>query len=346
MTATTPQNNSQSQTSFDNPDQLQQNNTSQSNGQPKSTKNVASDKHNKKKLTDAEATILAAVIGAIGAGIFGYGVFSATQHYQDDDGRQKALNEYTTSMKELIVSSDIERTNSQMVADLQDSRTFLVMRELEGDGDRKGQVLRFLHETCLIKTEVGAARCVRNLLEQELQQARENLRMAKVDLSGIDLDEVDLQDASVPNIDLHGAYMRGANLQKAALSGADLRDANLAARPKSSSLPSLKPSNLQGAKLKWAVFVRANLMGVNLSKADLSSANLQDADLRKATLTNAILAGTKLDGACYVKGTEARYFPPGFNPKEHNMIAIPEDQSDPNEPATFKPCPKVSTPYF
>ena len=50
----------------------------------------------------AKAARCAAYIGAVGAFVAGVVVFSATQYYQENDGRQKALNDYTNSMKELL----------------------------------------------------------------------------------------------------------------------------------------------------------------------------------------------------------------------------------------------------
>jgi uncharacterized protein YjbI with pentapeptide repeats len=267
----------------------------------------------------------AAVIGAVGAGIFGGLLWLATQHYQNDDGQQKALNEYTTSMKELIVSSDIERTNSQMVADLQYSRTFLVMRELEGDGDRKGQILRFLYETCLIKTEVAAERCIQHLPEDKQRQAREN--MANVDLGGIDLNGVNLQDTWAPNMDLREAYMEEANLQNVALSGSNLTGATLT------------KSNFQKAILEWAVFDEADLTEINFSQAqlghasfvgaNLTGAKLSNANLRGANLRNATLTGADLTNAIYDADTKLSDSITDEQAKELGMIKIePEARLD------------------
>lgn len=316
--------------------------------------------------------IIAAGIGAVGAIVAGVAVFSATQYYQENDGRQKALNDYTTGMKELMASTNIDRKAPQRVAALQYAKTLLVMRELDGDGDRKGQALRFLHETCLITTQEVTQRCLE--LKNILPKGGE-----KIDLRGVNLNGIDLKDTWIPYVNLREAYMKGANLQNADLTGVDLTDAVLAATPKSNfqdawldvllrpnnigMLFFSKSSNLQKAKLKSAIFdhaeltdvdfreaqlfqarfvsanlLRANLRGADLRNADLSSADLRGADLRDANLTNA-----KLDGACYVEGEETQYFSPDFDPKQHNMVALPENNSDLNKPNDFKPCPSKTS---
>lgn len=213
--------------------------TSLNNGQvtntsvaPGKNEHASDENEIKAAKVQAAAAVWAAIIGAVGAGIFGFAVFMATQHYQKDDGRQKALNEYTTSMKELIASTDIDRKAPQRVAALQYAKTLLVMRELDEDGDRKGQALRFLHENCLVTTKEVTQRCV--ALEQSLDKEPGKIAEEKIDLRGVNLNGIDLKDTWIPHVNLRGAYMRGANLQNADLKGADLRftdltDANLAA---------------------------------------------------------------------------------------------------------------------
>lgn len=285
----------------------------------------------------------AAVIGAAGALAAAYGVFLITQYYQDNDSRQRALNDYVNSMKELIASTGIERDNPHTLAALQRSRTLLIMRELGEDGDRKGQVLRFLHETCLFKTGEGTKRCAQSLLEGGQQEAIENTVTAN--LSGINLDNVVLQDVWAPNMNLSGVYMRGANLQESALSGSEFVRATLTA------------SNFQNSTLAWTVFEGADLTAVNFSSAQMYRAsfvgsNLTEADLRGADLRFANLAYTNLSdasdltGVCYVEGTETRYFPPGFDPNAFGMVAIPATESNPNDSANFKSCPPVSLPQL
>ncbi|MBI4781633.1 MAG: pentapeptide repeat-containing protein [Oscillatoriophycideae cyanobacterium NC_groundwater_1537_Pr4_S-0.65um_50_18] len=261
-----------------------------------------------------EPTIFAAIIT-----IFAASVTSAiTQGVQTEDGRQKALNDYVNGMRELIASEQIDRSNPQMTADLQDSRTFLVMRELDGDGDRKGQILRFLHETCLIRTAIALERCATLSSSDEglsfeaqklkLKVLHDKLQDAQVTLSGINLNGVVLEDAWVPNMDLQGAYMKGANLEKADLRGANLTGADITPNPEegfwrkfflTEGMLKLFPidpveANLKSARLNWA-----NLTNANLTNADLTRANLRGTDLSNSDLT-----GVKLEKAIYDSGTK------------------------------------------
>ena len=85
--------------------------------------------------------------------------------------------------------------------------------------NRKGVVLQFLHEACLIyKGEV-----IIDLSGADLRWA--DLRHVK--LNGADLSGVDLSGADLRNSDLSEANLSGANLSKANLSGANLLGTDL-----------------------------------------------------------------------------------------------------------------------
>jgi uncharacterized protein YjbI with pentapeptide repeats len=232
-----------------------------------------------------EPTVFAGLVAVFAT----WATFSITQDVQERDGRQKALNDYVNGMKELIASTQVDRSNGQMAAGLKNSRTFLVMRELDGDGDRKGQALRFLYETCLIRSN-----CSRTT--------------PKVTLNGINLNGIVLEDAWVPHLNLQKTYMKGANLKKADLTRADLTEADLTPNQEKrfwQTLPVLgwvlKPlfpgvveADLQEANLSSAILNRANLSNANLSRV-----NLRGADLRNTNLT-----GAELESAIYDSNTD------------------------------------------
>lgn len=238
--------------------------------------------------------------------------FAIAQKVQTEDGRQKALNDYTNSMKELVASTQIAREDAKMTASLQNSRTFLVMRELDGDGDRKGQILRLLYEACLIPTDKALERCV--TLESSRkdwqiggkEDTRYNkLREAKVKLSGINLNGVVLEDASTPNMDLTGAFMKGANLENADLAGSNLTRTDFTKNKEAGCLDSLWDSipiiDLAGDLIGWMVKpfcpAKAKLKGIRLDWAVLTDANLKNADLTQAKLIKAKLEGANLSNA-------------------------------------------------
>jgi hypothetical protein len=138
--------------------------------------------------------------------------------------------------------------------------TLATLRRL--DGERRGQVVRFLQEARLLEP--------RNL---------------RVDLEGADLRRAELpgaelEYASLYSTDLRDANLRGANLTGADLSGADLRRAHLGGTY-------LIHAGLAGAVLREADLGQANLRGANLQGAQLSRAHLSGADLGFAVLVGA-----------------------------------------------------------
>jgi uncharacterized protein YjbI with pentapeptide repeats len=143
--------------------------------------------------------------------------------------------------------------------------TLATLRRL--DGERKGEVIRFLYEARLLDIENP-----RVLLE------RANLTNAHLygRFRGANLYNADLTDA-----DLYAADLQGANLELTNLYGADLTFADL-----------------QGANLHDAIAQGVILKGAHLEGADLRYVDLKDADLGGAHLDDAtILGGTRLEGA-------------------------------------------------
>lgn len=288
----------------------------------------------------------AAFIGIVGSALTGFILFQVTQHYQGNDGRQKALNEYVNSMKELIASTQVDRASAEKIAALAYSKTLLAMRELDEDGDRKGQALRFLHENCLVTIDKKDGKV------PSLCGTRQDIKNGeKFNLHGANLNGIILEDTWVPNVNLRKVYMKGANLQNADLSGADLREANISPNQKSvwwGNLPFPKgtPGNaiLRNTKLSNADLTKANLRNADLSQAELSSTNLSQADLRFANLVGANLDGANLTSACYIAGTETTYFPSGFDPKKAGMVPMTKEESNPQAKDTYKPCFSPSNP--
>ncbi|NJO80547.1 MAG: pentapeptide repeat-containing protein [Cyanobacteria bacterium RM1_2_2] len=119
------------------------------------------------------------------------------------------------------------------------------------------------------------------------------------------------------------------------LSGADIKHVVL----ENAWLPRI---NLRNAELDKSNFRNASLWSANLQDAKLAGADLTGADLRFAMLQSATLEKATLKKACYVEGTEATYFPLGFEPETFDMVAIPEDQSYPSKP-NFQRCKAVAS---
>lgn len=259
----------------------------------------------------------------------------------NDNQRQKAMSDYFEQMTELILDTekfgkfDENNPSAQLIAR---AKTLNTLRQL--DGERKGQVLKFLYEANLIgkcqpdltldlnNFQLKPEHCqpsLLNLSEAKLDGTTfEKLGLQGIDLTGIDLKRASLENAQLPNIglagadmqsvqlngaNLKGAFLRGAKMWRASLIGTQLTDANLVEAKLNTA--SLNQADLRGAKLKGAV-----LQAAELKQSKLDNADLQGADLRNANLEGASLEGAKLQGAIYNNGTVFG----NFNPEGSGMI--------------------------
>ena len=139
--------------------------------------------------------------------------------------------------------------------------TLTALRRL--DGERKGEVVRFLAEAELLGIE-----------------------NPRVDLDAADLTSANLKDANLSDLDFDGANLAGANLAGAFLDQSVLESANLGGA--NLARASLWETDLQGANLEGANLAFADLDGVVLDFA-----NFADADLRGALLASANLRRAK-----------------------------------------------------
>jgi hypothetical protein len=153
--------------------------------------------------------------------------------------REDTLQRYLDRMSELVLDKKLpESQPHDPVRAMARARTLTVLRSL--DGNRKGQVVKFLYESDLIGKVVGEGRLIE----------------AIIDLSGVDLSGANLSDdADLRNANLSHAWLSGANL-----SGVDLRNANLSF------------ANLWGVNLRYAKLSGANLWTAYLECADLTGA--------------------------------------------------------------------------
>jgi uncharacterized protein YjbI with pentapeptide repeats len=159
-----------------------------------------------------------------------------------DRAREDALQRYLDRMSELILDKNLRESNrddasfrvgsisllpGDAVRATARARTFTVLRSL--DGNRKGEVVRFLYEADLIGNAVLGER-----LEAIVDLQLANLRGANLvgtNLRGANLRTVlmfaNLAYAKMSDADLQYANLRGANLREADLREADLEGANL-----------------------------------------------------------------------------------------------------------------------
>ena len=166
------------------------------------------------------------------------------------------LDGYFQQMSDLMLKNKLRSSKrADPVRSVAYTVTLTTLRRL--DGERKGEVVIFLHNARLNK---GGSPV---------------FGLKGADLTGAKLEEADLVDVN----------LGGADLTRADLAGADL------------ALAHLMEANLEGADLNGAILLLANLKGANLKGANLSYANLEAADLTDADLTNADLSNARLMNA-------------------------------------------------
>jgi hypothetical protein len=127
----------------------------------------------------------------------------------DQQRKEDSLQRYLDRMQELLLDKGLRTSEKDAeIRATARARTLTVLRSL--DGDRKGQVVRFLHEADLIGKAV-----------------REESEESRVIEAIIDLRTADLSFAFLHRADLNQANLILADLGDANLSGANLRDADL-----------------------------------------------------------------------------------------------------------------------
>jgi hypothetical protein len=144
------------------------------------------------------------------------------QHNGTDSGvsdqEEAALQAYLDRMSDLLLTKGLRE--SQPGNNVREVARAWTLTALQRVGkNRKGVVLQFLHEACLIyKGEV-----IIDLSGADLRWADlRHTRLDRADLSGVDLSAADLS-----NSDLSEANLSGADLSEANLSGANLRGTDL-----------------------------------------------------------------------------------------------------------------------
>jgi uncharacterized protein YjbI with pentapeptide repeats len=191
----------------------------------------------------------------------------------EDRARNERLQQYLGTMQELILDKGLKRSEKDAeTRDVARARTLAVLRNL--DGNRKGQVARFLHEADLIRGF-----------------RRGQVIGAIIYLGEADLSYTNLRDANLSGANLRDANLEGADLGSANLEGANLRDANLRGTDLGSA--NLSNANPSGADLSGADLLNANLSYTNLLNASLSHALLDGANLTFANLSGANLSSAE-----------------------------------------------------
>ncbi|MBE9209698.1 pentapeptide repeat-containing protein [Nostoc sp. LEGE 06077] len=201
----------------------------------------------------------------------------------DKNLREEALESYIDRMSQLLLDKnfktlDIKNPLRDAALDVARARTLSVLRRLDKDSERKGNVIEFLIDAELI-SEL-------NLSGAKLESANlESVNLINAKLESADLTSANLINAKLESADLTSANLKDAELFCAKLKSADLTSANLAST--NLRIANLESANLNGAYLNGAYLNGAYLNGAYFIDADLTGADLTGADLTGADLTGA-----------------------------------------------------------
>lgn len=168
--------------------------------------------------------------------------------------REEALQSYLDRISEILINSKVNSLDPsdpslELIKDIVRTRTLTLLRSLDGDGERKGAVIRFLVDADLINSYL-------------------TLDLSAANLRGAKLGGVNLSRAYLSNVDLSNADLSNADLSNTDLSNADLSN-----------------TDLSNADLTSAQMYSSRLNNANLTEAELTSAKLNGADFRNAKLS-------------------------------------------------------------
>ncbi|HNS40335.1 MAG TPA: pentapeptide repeat-containing protein, partial [Promineifilum sp.] len=174
---------------------------------------------------------------------------------------QAMIESYFDRLTDLLLNHNLSQvTSDNEVAGVARAHTLTTLRNL--NGERRGQVVRFLYESALL----SAGEPIIDLQAAELG----GMTMSQIPMPGINLRNVDLRSARLLGVAMPASDLRDSNLEGADLSYSDLSESYLRGAV-------LRDAVLNDANLRGAIFTKADLAGANLSGADFSDANLSGA---------------------------------------------------------------------
>ncbi|MCC6498632.1 MAG: pentapeptide repeat-containing protein [Anaerolineales bacterium] len=189
---------------------------------------------------------------------FGIGLLNRSQQLNEqmkteEIAKENALQQYLDKMTELLSEeSQKSSTNNSEQNYMARTRTLTVLRGL--DGERKGFVIRFLHEAALIQGSDDDVKIL--LVGSDLSYANfSGTTLKETNLNGTNLYYANMENSDLSNSYLKNSFLYGANLARANLSGADLSMANL------------ENTDLTDADLREAILVGAIVTSKQLKKA-------------------------------------------------------------------------------
>lgn len=204
------------------------------------------------------------------------------QNLAEERYQQDVLQSYFDDIAGAITQNLRSSPANSELRNVTKTRTLATLREL--NGDRKGRLLQFLHDSNLLTTP----NAVINLGRADLRNATlDNATLNTAMLNGADFSDASLKSTNLGNSNLNGAILQSADLERAFLGnaiawGGFFQNANLS------------EADLTGADLRFAILTNASLQGARLNDTILSGAILENANLRNAALQNTSLEGAFL----------------------------------------------------
>jgi hypothetical protein len=233
------------------------------------------------------------------------------------------LNDYFQQMSDLMLNKKLKSSKlGDAVRSVARTVTLTTVRRL--NGERRGEVVRFLYEADLIE----------EWEDQSLVIDLTGANLAGADVSGANLGAARFPDVDFTGADLSNTFLQGADLSEATLTGADLSGAWL-------RIAYVRHADLERANLRDAQLDLADLGGANLRGADLTGAGLFGAYLGGAKLKGAILAGAYLGGA---DDLDLEHYIAQLSPEKRNAFLDSQkeflDSLSPKELAKFNLSPE------
>ncbi|CAF1253070.1 unnamed protein product [Rotaria sordida] len=195
-----------------------------------------------------------------------------TAYLAEEERQDKRLTKYLNDISTLVFSN-------QTLDPLLRAKTLNVLRQL--DAQRKREVILFLYDAKLIRTDINSG-------------------IPIISLQDVNLDNVDFSDLRSPytqrtsnfyydtHINLRGVFLRNTSFQRRTLCRSDLAQTDCTHADFSSA--DLSEVDFSYAKLIECNFENARFDSVNLQNANLSQSNITDEQLATAlTYQGAIL---------------------------------------------------------
>jgi len=268
-----------------------------------------------------------------------------------DKERQDTLEKFFDRMTALLLDHRVhEFKESSEIRSVAQAATLSTLRNL--DGQRKGEVLQFLHQSGLISCENSVIKLNgADLKEARLKQAElegadlKQAELERADLTCANLMEANLEGANLKEAYLEGAHLHGAHIEKAYMTWAHMNGAYLcrahldAANLNGADLngADLSEAHLENAILRWTKLKEADLRQADLKYANLTRAKLKKANLRQADLTKAIvtpkqlLAAALIEDAIMPDGTKYKKWVARGKPDWSRRVGEPQIAGEPGK---------------